>query len=82
MASVPSEQKPITRLPDFFPTYPVVCKEPAKAFFACFEEHAVMKHDLDTDTPRQSILHCQETLKGYISCVENHEKPKQSGWLW
>lgn len=76
-----SGKAPITRLPDFFPTFPPLCKAVAEKFFACFEEHAVMKNETDAETPKQAIPMCQESLRGYIACVQgSEEKPKKGGW--
>jgi hypothetical protein len=70
----------ITKLPDYFPTYPPPCKPQAEAFFACFEEHAVMKHAKDTESPRTALSHCQESLVQYMKCYETETKRAEKPW--
>ena len=63
----------ITRLPPFFPTSTPACQSVTEPFFQCFEAHAVMKHDKDTESARTSLHHCQSELRVYIKCMEAEE---------
>lgn len=76
----------VTRVPQYFPTYPPECKEPSLAFFACFDKHAIMPTDTDTRTCHAALTQCQDTLKAYTKCVDavvlkkNTKSTKAGGW--
>ncbi|EPY36468.1 hypothetical protein STCU_00566 [Strigomonas culicis] len=76
--------KPIERLPAYFPTSCSQCKAPTEKFFACFEEHAVMRDERDTASARQALHHCQPELLEYMTCMENYlknkDKPRWKFW--
>ncbi|KAG5477303.1 hypothetical protein LSCM4_04521 [Leishmania orientalis] len=76
----PPSDKPITKLPKYFPTSCKQCATQTDAFFRCFEEHAVMLDDHDVTTAKTSLQHCQPELRAYMTCMENHFDTKNKPW--
>lgn len=78
------QQPQFTRLPHYFPTYVPQCKDQATAFFECFEKHAVMKDEKDSETPKHSLDFCQDSLREYIKCQDLQLKKieRSDGKAW
>ena len=74
------KEEPMTRLPDFFPTYVPKCEDSAKAFFKCFEEEAKMKHPTDVESAPQALVTCQELLVTYTKCMEKNFSREGKPW--
>jgi hypothetical protein len=75
-----SKEKQLTRLPPYFPTTCLQCSAQTDAFFQCFEKHAVMMNDHDTETAHTSLQHCQPELRAYMTCMEKHIAKKDRPW--
>jgi len=76
----PTEAAVITRLPDYFPTYPQQCTVPAQEFFGCFDRNSKMTHPGDRDTPKSALQFCQPEIKAYMTCVEAHHTRSGKPW--
>ena len=70
-----------TVLPRYFPTFEKQCRKPAEEFFKCFETGAVMKHDHDTESPRQALRDCAAELRRYEKCQDKYmDRPWSKVW--
>lgn len=80
-SSAPAADGPvITVLPQYFPTSCKKCKAETEEFFTCFEKFAVMRDSTDTQSARESLLHCQPQLKAYMSCMDKNMNQTKKPW--
>ncbi len=76
----PVPRPPMTKLPDYFPTYEPQCADVAKTFFTCFETTAKIRTPEDVARGKQALELCQEQLLAYAVCMEKHHRRDNKNW--
>jgi hypothetical protein len=71
---------PITKLPDYFPTYEPQCAVVAKTFFTCFESNARILKPEDVPRGKNALATCQDELVAYAACMEKHHSRENKNW--
>ena len=81
LAEPTKARAPITKLPDYFPTYHPACTDVAKTFFTCFETHARILVAEDVASGKKALETCQPQLVEYAICMEkNHSREGKKWW--